>query len=345
MENKGRLYNPIFLLVILVLFVSLACNLPFLANTPAPTPTPVPDQAIQVVLTTRTPEPPVAGPAAATDTTVPSPTAVPSVTNMPPSATPTNIPIPCNWAQFSMDVTIPDDTEIQANTEFAKTWQLKNVGSCTWNSSYQLIYDHGDKMGSPDSVQFSNADVPPGSTVNLSVKLKAPADAGTYQGYFKLRSPQGVVFGIGGSTKEAFFVRIVSKAAAVVEPIIPLQPVEPLVALAPDLIVTAITLQPNPPVKGQGVTVKVSVYNQGTAASGPYTVAWYPGEAYPNPACTWPVDSSNPKGGRVLTCNYAGYPSPYGSINTKAIVDSAGQVNESNEGNNSLLMNISVKNP
>jgi hypothetical protein len=46
---------------------------------------------------------------------------------------------------------------------------------------------------------------------------------------------------------------------------------------------------------------------------------------------------------KELTHTYAtGYPSTYGSINTKAQVDTGDTVNEGNEGNNILLMNISV---
>ncbi len=50
-------------------------------------------------------------------------------------------------------------------------------------------------------------------------------------------------------------------------------------------------------------------------------------------------------GGRILTCTYAGYPSPYGSINTKVVVDSYNAIAESNEGNNTYLQGISVSNP
>ncbi|RPJ00113.1 MAG: hypothetical protein EHM39_05365, partial [Chloroflexi bacterium] len=92
---------------------------------------------------------------------------------------------------------------------------------------------------------------------------------------------------------------------------------------SPDLIVTDITLNPSTPNDGQPVQVAVTVYNQGTAAvSGTsFHIEWYPGENYPSPACAWDLDSMNANGGRVLNCNYAGYPSPYATINTMARVD------------------------
>ena len=344
MKNNLRFSKPGFLLVFLFLSVSLACNLPLTGSTSTRTPDETNDS-----ITTRTPSQPPGQTSTFTSTTAPSATPnptstpVPTITSVPPTFTPTLTSIPCNWAQFISDVTIPDDTEITANTAFTKTWRLKNIGSCTWTSGYQLIFDHGDRMNAPDSVALTGASISPGSTIDTSVKLTAPNDEGTYQGFFKIRSPEGIVFGIGNSANNSFFVKIISKPVAVLE--VPPLEVPPLVLLRADLKVTDITLIPNPPVKGQAVTVKVSVYNQGNAASGPYRVNWWPGESYPNPACTWLVDNSNSKGGRVLTCNYAGYPSAYGSINTKAVVDSNGQVDESDEGNNTLLKNISVKNP
>jgi subtilase family serine protease len=110
------------------------------------------------------------------------------------------------------------------------------------------------------------------------------------------------------------------------------------------LIITDITFSPYPPKKGQAVTVKVSSYNQGNAAAGAYTVRWWPGENYPAPACTWNIGGMVANGGQVHTCVYAGYPSSYGSINTKAVVDTNNTVAESNEGNNTMIKGISVSN-
>ncbi len=50
-------------------------------------------------------------------------------------------------------------------------------------------------------------------------------------------------------------------------------------------------------------------------------------------------------GGRILTCNYAGYPSWYAKLTTKVVVDSGGAVAESDEGNNTLKREISVRRP
>ena len=43
--------------------------------------------------------------------------------------------------------TIPDGTIMQPGETFQKTWRLKNNGTCTWNSSYKIVYWSGDLMG------------------------------------------------------------------------------------------------------------------------------------------------------------------------------------------------------
>jgi hypothetical protein len=111
----------------------------------------------------------------------------------------------------------------------------------------------------------------------------------------------------------------------------------------PDLFVSEFSLDPATPVEGSAVNVRVGVYNQGTAAAtGSFHIEWYPGENFPSPACTWDLDGLVATGGRILTCTYAGYPSWYGSINTKVVVDTYNSVPESNEGNNTYLQPISV---
>jgi hypothetical protein len=336
-NNKSKSKMLIFTLLVLVMMASLSCGIPAINIEIGSSQTPVEDA--DEADNTRTPKPDGldTGTPTATSTFTPTPTwTTQPTTNASPTPTPTNTPLPCNWAQFISDVTIADNTEISANNGFTKTWRLKNIGSCTWTSGYRLVFSHGDRMNAPDAVAFTGGTVAPGSTVDVSVNLTAPADAGTYQGYFKLRSSEGVVFGIGNGGQGAFFVKIVSVAAAAPPP---------PAAGVPDLYVQSITLNPNPPTNGQPVDVQVAVYNQGNAQAGAYTVVWYAGENYASPACTWPVDKTNASGGRVLSCNYAGYPSWYPSINTKAIVDSGNTVAESNEGNNTLLMNISVIKP
>lgn len=113
-------------------------------------------------------------------------------------------------------------------------------------------------------------------------------------------------------------------------------------AAAPDLFVSEFSLDPNPPVQGQPVDVRVGVYNQGNApASGTFHVAWRGGENFATESCGWNINGLVANGGRILTCSFT-YGSWYGNINTKVQVDTANTIPESNEGNNIYLQNISV---
>ena len=129
---------------------------------------------------------------------------------------------------------------------------------------------------------------------------------------------------------------------AIVSPTSTPSPVPPPVTAKADLYVSEFALNPTIPTQGKPVAVRVGVYNKGTAPAGPFTVRWWPGENYPTPGCEWPVESLVASGGRILTCDYAGYPSWYAKLNTKVVVDTGATVAESDEANNTLIREISV---
>ena len=163
---------------------------------------------------------------AATPTESPPVQPEPSATQVPPTATlpvptaivviPTNTPViptatatvvPCNLGQFVSDINVQDGTEFAPGESFTKTWRLRNVGSCTWNPDYELVFASGDAMGSP-AAQKIGVTVQPGETVDVSVKLTAPQKAGDYTGNWQLRSSGGVLFGIGKTGQSTFWVKI-----------------------------------------------------------------------------------------------------------------------------------------
>ena len=63
---------------------------------------------------------------------------------------------PCDWAQFIADVTVPDGTTYTPGATFQKTWRLKNIGYCTWTTSYALVFDSGQQMGASSSVTYAH---------------------------------------------------------------------------------------------------------------------------------------------------------------------------------------------
>lgn len=112
----------------------------------------------------------------------------------------------CDRAQFIADVTVPDGTNVLPGLNFAKTWRLKNIGSCTWTTSYALVFASGDALGGT-SVNLPG-NVPPGQTVDVSVSLTAPNAAGHYIGFWQFRNSSGVLFGIGASGEKPWWVDI-----------------------------------------------------------------------------------------------------------------------------------------
>lgn len=132
-------------------------------------------------------------------------------TQIPPTVTatlsptdPTPTPTCHDSAFFVEDVTIPDNTQVQASGTFTKTWKLKNTGNCTW-SGYTVTFVSGDRLDSPDTVPVPETDA--GSEVEVSVDLKAPSDDGAYSGNFELRDARGNVVSLG--SEQTFWVRIV----------------------------------------------------------------------------------------------------------------------------------------
>jgi len=114
---------------------------------------------------------------------------------------------PCDRAVFVTDVTVPDGTEFEPGEDFKKTWRLKNDGTCTWTTSYALVFADGSAMNGPVSVPMPE-NVASGETIDLSVNLTAPSKSDTYRGNWRLRNASGAVFGIGTKADKPFYVEI-----------------------------------------------------------------------------------------------------------------------------------------
>jgi hypothetical protein len=97
-------------------------------------------------------------------------------------------------AQFVSDVTVPDGTQLAANSLFQKTWRIRNTGDCTWDVSYRLTFLAGNRMFGPRSAPLGGP-VQPGEDVEVSVMLVAPSEAGSHQGLWQIFGPDGKPFG------------------------------------------------------------------------------------------------------------------------------------------------------
>jgi len=115
--------------------------------------------------------------------------------------------VSCDVAGFVADITIPGGMELAPGTVFTKTWSLRNGGTCTWNSDYQIYFYSGSQLDGPSSQDLTDGEVDPGDSVEVSVELVASDDVGNYIGYWALKNDSGDPFGIG-TYGEPFYVDI-----------------------------------------------------------------------------------------------------------------------------------------
>ncbi|MBU0490215.1 MAG: peptidoglycan DD-metalloendopeptidase family protein [Chloroflexi bacterium] len=102
---------------------------------------------------------------------------------------------PCSDnAAFVSDITLPDGSVVSPGQSLVKTWRLRNNGTSTWGTGYQLTFIGGDQIGAPGSVSLPQS-VARGETVDISVNMTAPSSGGNYQGNWRMRNAQGVYFG------------------------------------------------------------------------------------------------------------------------------------------------------
>ena len=118
------------------------------------------------------------------------PVTLPTATPIPPVDQPVNCK---NVMVYMSDVSYPDSTKVNPGTEFTKTWQIYNNGSCKWYEGYSIVFIDGDYM-SANSVNIPALTIP-GRTVDVPMQMKAPQAPGSYTGYYQMRAPDGTFFG------------------------------------------------------------------------------------------------------------------------------------------------------
>lgn len=119
----------------------------------------------------------------------------------------------CDWIQFVADVTIPDGVPMDPGFAFRKTWRIKNIGTCTWNRSYKLVFVGGEQMGGVAAMNLPR-EVAPGQTIDLTLGMTAPLSPGLYRGFWELQNPAGALFGMGQAANRPFFVEINVRSTA-----------------------------------------------------------------------------------------------------------------------------------
>jgi polar amino acid transport system substrate-binding protein len=105
-------------------------------------------------------------------------------------------------AQWVADLSYDDQNMtnppiMQPGQPFTKGWRMMNTGTCSWTTSYKLVYSHGNVPaaqmgGQPIAV---TREVKPGETFDFYVNLIAPTTPGTYQAFWTMQNDKNVPFG------------------------------------------------------------------------------------------------------------------------------------------------------
>ena len=205
MKNKPKL----LLFLSLSMLIMISCSLPgVLSPAPAnaaiptflptlqlsPTQPPV-QQATKIPPRPRVTKTPAANIPISTPNTISTPITV-------------STPLPCNKAMLLPNgTTAPDGTVIHPGDPVVKTWQVMNVGSCTWTTAYKLTFDRGYNFLGIKSINLAQA-VAPGQMVNITVNFTAPTPLGNYESYWNLQGPAGFIFGVGPNGDVPLDIRI-----------------------------------------------------------------------------------------------------------------------------------------
>jgi hypothetical protein len=111
------------------------------------------------------------------------------------------------WDNGTVDVNVPDGSQMQPGQQFVKTWRIKNIGTCTWGAGYKPFFSYGSAGTSVDPLagvaQPINGVVGPGQEIEISVQFKAPTKAGEYVSCWAMQNANGTRF-FGTSTDRTF---------------------------------------------------------------------------------------------------------------------------------------------
>ena len=118
-------------------------------------------------------------------------------------------PVVRECASFVADVTIADGSYVAPGSTFTKTWRIRNNGTTTWTTNYKLVFVSGTQMAKQSYVNLPY-NVMPGQTVDISVQMTAPAEAGSYKSSWMLMNESGSQFGVGANCQTPVWAQIIN---------------------------------------------------------------------------------------------------------------------------------------
>ena len=136
-----------------------------------------------------------------------SPTITPAASKIPPTLpSGSSQYLACMKANLTGE-TIPDGTILKPGEQFTKTWHVQNNSTCTWDTSYKIVFWDGDVLGGAYVYNFPQSAIP-GQTMDVPLVLTAPSANGTYKSSWMFQTPDGINFGVG-QYSQPFYTEIV----------------------------------------------------------------------------------------------------------------------------------------
>lgn len=122
----------------------------------------------------------------------------------PAAPTATKVPVNlCLHAKLSSDS--PLDV-VRPDTDFTKKWQFQNIGTCPWDSEFDLRWVSGDDFG------IKVIDLPfyvePGDFIDVSQVFDGFTKPGVYKSNWMIFSSDGRSFGIGNNAASAVVITV-----------------------------------------------------------------------------------------------------------------------------------------
>lgn len=172
-------------------FTQTALAAPQATNTPLPTDTPQTLPTFALPTTDSSAALPTIS-FATTPTVAGIASPLPGFTQIPPSNPTKALGDSCFNAVYEADITIPDNSEVKGGETFQKIWRIRNIGSCTWDEGFTLVYIGGSSGLGVTNYEFRSKDVvPSGQAIDIAVGVTAPCAQGNQEGHWRMRTDAG----------------------------------------------------------------------------------------------------------------------------------------------------------
>ncbi|MBI9047297.1 MAG: hypothetical protein JEZ06_22610 [Anaerolineaceae bacterium] len=97
--------------------------------------------------------------------------------------------------------------EFEPEEHFTVNWEIKNIGSCTWDTNYELVNISGESFEGISPMSLSKI-VQPGETYQLIFQFTAPATEDVFVSSWKMSDGNGTTFGIKNANDAALRIEI-----------------------------------------------------------------------------------------------------------------------------------------